>query len=87
MFGLFQRPFPKRQLPKDIFPSCNFPNVHIPERQLPKYVLDAALGPSCRLLRLRKPNIIFGKLLLGKLHIWEVALGNIPKGKYLALLY
>ena len=59
---LSQRIFPKWQLPKNIFPSGNFPNVKFPKWQLPKSVLIAALGsqpilasalglltyPSCR---------------------------------------
>ena len=35
----------KRQLPKGIFLSGNFPNVQFSKGQLPKYVLAAALGP------------------------------------------
>jgi len=29
--------------------------------------------PRCSLRRLRRPTITFGKLPLGKMHIWEVA--------------
>ena len=38
--------FPKRQLPKGIFPSDNLPNVQ--KRQLPKFVIAAALGSLAR---------------------------------------
>ena len=56
---------------------------YFPKWQLPKSVLAAALGPHCSLRRLRRPNLTFGKLPLGKLHSWEVAtweaaLGKIP---------
>ena len=61
---------------------------HFRKRQLPKSVRAAVLSPVCILLRLRRPNLAFGKLPLGKLHnleiatweivTWEVALGKIP---------
>ena len=71
MLGTFPNDFPKLQLPKGIFTSGNFPNVEFTKRQLPKSVLAAAIGPHCSLRRLRGPNLTCGKLLLGKLHIWE----------------
>ena len=37
-----QRLFSKRQLPKGIFPSDNFPTVQFTKRQLPKSVIAAA---------------------------------------------
>ena len=73
--------FPKRQLPKGIFPNSNFTTV-----QLPKSVLAATLclqahpsrsDPHCSLQRLRRSNLTFVKLLLGKSHIWEVATWEI----------
>ena len=60
-------------------------------------VLVAALGPPssypsrtdrphCSLLRLRGPNLTFGKLPFGKLHIWEKILwesiSGVNKGGY-----
>jgi len=45
-------------------------------------VLAAALGHRCSLRRLSGPNLTFGKLPLGKLHIWEVALGEMLLGMY-----
>ena len=83
MLGTFQKIFPMRQLPKGIFPSVQFPKRQLPKSVLaaglapPLPVLAAALGdlddPSRRaqppLRRLRGPNLAFGKLPLGKLHI------------------
>ena len=43
--GTFPKTFPKRQLPKGIFPSGNFLTVQLPKRQLPKSVLATTLGP------------------------------------------
>ena len=88
--------------------SGTFPNVQFFKRQLPKSVLVAALGPSMFKPRRSAPkpqcsfpiaacgaseSLTFGKLPLGKLHIWEVAtgkidawqvdFGKIPLGKYL----
>ena len=81
----------------------NFPSLSFTQRQVRQPFLTAALGPQthpsrsarslCSLRRLRKPNISFGKLLLGKMYIWEVAtleivtwevaLGKMPLEKYL----
>ena len=48
--------------PKDSFQVATSP------RYFPKLKL-----PKCSLRRLRGPNLTFGKLPFGKLHIWEVA--------------
>ena len=76
--GYFPKwPLPKWQLPKGIFPSGHFPNVQFPKRQLPKSVLAAALSSYCSLQCLRRPNLTFGKLSLGKFHIKKVATSEI----------
>ena len=65
MLGTSQRHFPKRQIPKGIFLSGNFPNVQFPKRQIPKsvlaavlvlyHVLVAALGPLSHTTRSARP--------------------------------
>ena len=93
-----QEKIPKWRLPKLCnIPSGNFLSLSQPQCSVPLHVLAAALGllvyPSrsawshCSLWRLRRPNLTFGKMPLGKCHIWEDAtweivmyLGN-PFGK------
>ena len=59
--------FPKRQLPKGIFPSDNFLNVQFPKRELPKSVPAAAIYPLAHPARsARHP-----------LHSWKVAAWEI----------
>ena len=80
-FRLFKLLYDVEYFPKGFFPKWQlhrgiFPNVQFPKRQLYKSVLAAALGPQpvlaaaliphCSLWRLRGPNLIFGKLPLGK---------------------
>ena len=71
--------FPKWQLPKPMckFRSGHFPRMFQPQHSAPYPILDAALGPLSHPRRstrpLLQPNLIFGKLPLGKLNIWEVA--------------
>jgi len=60
------------------FPSGSFPKVQFPKRQITKSILASVLSPNCSLRRLRGPNLTFGKLQLGKLHFWEVAIGKVP---------
>ena len=83
--------FPKRELPKDIFPSENLSTVQYPNRQLTKSVLAAALGPLSHPSRCTSPqpplqpvqarwhNLTFRKLPLGKLHNWEITFIHIKK--------
>ena len=62
--------------------------MQFPKKQLPKSILAAALGPHSSLRCLRGPKQTFGKLPLGKFHIWkvaplevvtwEVSLGKVP---------
>ena len=63
------------------FPSGNFPSLSYPQCLAPQHALVAALGLHCNLRRLRGPNITFGKLLLGKLHIWEIVTWEVLLGK------
>jgi len=55
MLGTFPKAFPKRQLPKGIFPSGNFPRVfsqaatsqgYFPKRQLPKGIFPIVQLPK-----------------------------------------
>ena len=57
------------------FPSGSFPKVQFPKRQIQVY-LSCSAQPQ---LQLAAPNLTFGKLQLGKLHFWEVAIGKVPK--------
>ena len=73
---------PNLKLPKFILIANLFPQ-HVLDAALgPQHILATALSPYCSLRRLRKPNLIFGKLPLGKLslanHTWNNALGKIP---------
>ena len=64
-----------------IFWCGNFPNIQYPNRQLPKSILTAALGSQCSLLRLRRPNLTFGKITLEKLPFGKLPLGKLLFGK------
>ena len=48
-----------------VFSQAEISQGYFPKRKLPKW-------------RLRMPNLTYGKLPLGKLHIWEVTLGKSP---------
>ena len=75
---------PKRQLLKSVQTAASSaPSQFWPRHSAAQPILAAALGPHCSLWRLRGPNLTFGKFPLGKLHIWEVAPGKMPLGKYL----
>ncbi len=71
--------FPKRQLPKGIFLSGNFPNMLFHSGNLPCTSQRAAIGPHSSLRSLIRPNLTFGKF--GNLY-----LGSSPQkytfGKY-----
>ena len=70
-----------RHFPKGIFPNGNFPNVKFLKSVL---TAAAALGPLAYFRRFRKPNITFGKFGNRAIVTWEVGLGEMPLGKYLA---
>ena len=70
-----------RHFPKGIFPNGNFPNVKFLKSVL---TAAAALGPLAYFRRFRKPNITFGKFGNREIVTWEVGLGEMPLGKYLA---
>ena len=68
----------KRQLPMSISAAALGPPLVLVAGL---GTLAAALGPHCSLRCLRGPNPTFGKLPLGKLHIWELPLGKLSPGK------
>ena len=81
--------FPKWQLPKceisqaatlQVCPNCSARPLacsNLDQRSNHYPILAAAFGPYCSLRRFRRPNLTFGKLLLRKLHIWEVSTWEI----------
>ena len=50
---------------------------YFPKWQLPKSAICSA-QPQLQLAAPHGPNLTFGKLQLGKLHFWEVAIGKVP---------
>ena len=78
--------FPKGIFPSGTFPRVfsllatsqmyNFPSGNLQVcpscSARPLDCSSRSAWPHCSLRRLRRPNLTFGKLLLGKLHIWEV---------------
>ena len=84
MLGTFPKAFSQVATSKMFnFLTSYFQCLLQPQRSAHYSVLAAMLGPHCSLRRLRRPNLTFGKLSLGKLHIWEVAFGKMSLGKYL----
>ena len=63
-----------------VCPNCSARPLacsNLDQRSNPYPILAAAFGPYCSLRRFRRPNLTFGKLLLRKLHIWEVSTWEI----------
>ena len=93
MLGTFPLAFYQAATSQGYFPNGNFQNLPLHKNQLPKSILIAvpvlaaelspqvhlssSVCPYCSLGRLERPNLTFGKVPLGNLHIWEVATWNI----------
>ena len=82
MLGTFPGTFPKRQLPKGIFPMSHFLILSQPQstkyHSPPSHSAQPPFYPfgSCRL-----GNSTFRKMPLGKLSLGKLPLGKMPFGK------
>ena len=71
--------YPKPRLPKSVLYVAFGPlKCSSRSARLPKAILDDRARP---LLQTVLPNLSFGKLLLGKLYIWEIAKWEFTLGK------